>query len=105
MEIIVSSIEQFNEYLKSDRVVVDFNAKWCGPCRMLSPVLEEIAEEDKDLVVLKVDTDVFPQLASLYKVSAIPALFFIKKGEVVGNELGFMPKPRLVKIIEDKLGK
>ncbi len=105
MEIIISSEEQFNELEKSKRVVIDFNAKWCGPCRMLSPVLEEIANEDEDLVILKVDTDTFPQLAYKYKVSAIPALFFLKDGEVVGDALGFMPKPQLVKLINDKLKK
>lgn len=105
MEIIISSEEQFNELEKSKRVVIDFNAKWCGPCRMLSPVLEEIASEDEDLVILKVDTDTFPQLAYKYKVSAIPALFFLKDGVVVGDSLGYMPKPQLVKLINDKLNK
>ena len=104
MEINITSKEQYLEYISSDRVVIDFNAKWCGPCRMLSPVLEEIAEEDADLVIMKIDTDLLPDLAMEYKVSAIPALFFLKKGEVVGNNLGFLPKPQLVKLIKDKLG-
>lgn len=104
MEIKVSSKEEFLKYLNSDRVVIDFNAKWCGPCRMLSPVLEEIADEDAELVVLKVDTDEFKELAFDYKVSAIPALFYLKNGQVVGSSLGFMPKPQLKQMIKDKLG-
>ena len=105
MEIKVKTKEEFLSHINSDRVVVDFFAKWSGPCRMLSPVLEEIASEDKELVVLKVDTDELQDLAFEYKVSAIPALFYLKKGQVVGSSLGFLPKPQLKKMIEDKLGK
>ncbi|MBE6132631.1 MAG: thioredoxin [Erysipelotrichaceae bacterium] len=103
MEINITSKEQYLEYVKSPRVLIDFNAKWCGPCRMLSPVLEEIAENDENLVIMKIDTDLLPELAMEYKVSAIPALFFLKNGEVVGSSLGFLPKPQLEKLIKEKL--
>ena len=103
MEINITSKEQYLEYVKSPRVLIDFNAKWCGPCRMLSPVLEEIAESDQNLVIMKIDTDLLPELAMEYKVSAIPALFFLKNGEVVGNSLGFLPKPPLERLIKEKL--
>ena len=104
MEINITSKEQYLEYVNSSRVLIDFNAKWCGPCRMLSPVLEEIAEEDEDLVILKIDTDLLPELAHADNVSSIPALFYLIDGQVVGSSLGFMPKPQLKKIIKDKLG-
>lgn len=103
MEINITSKEQYLEYVNGPRVLIDFNAKWCGPCRMLSPVLEEIAENDPELVVMKIDTDLLPELAMEYKVSAIPALFFVKNGKVVHSSLGFMPKPQLEKLISEKL--
>ena len=104
MEIKVTSKEEFLKYINSERVVIDFNATWCGPCRMLGPVLEEIAEEDPELVVLKVDTDNFNDLAYEYHVSSIPALFYLKNGKVVNQTVGYMPKPQLVKVIKDILG-
>ena len=104
MEIKIPSKEEFLKYLNSDRVVIDFNAKWCGPCRMLSPVLEEIAEEDPELVVLKVDTDDFNDLAYEYHVSSIPALFYVKNGKVVNQTVGFMPKAQLQNTIKQILG-
>ena len=104
MEIKVTSKEEFLKYLNNDRVVIDFNAKWCGPCRMLGPVLKEIAEEDPELTVLKVDTDEFNDLAYEYHVSSIPALFYVKNGKVVNSSVGYMPKPQLVKVIKDILG-
>ena len=66
-------------------------------------VLEEIAENDENLVIMKIDKDLLPELAMEYKVSAIPALFFLKNGEVVGNSLGFIPKPQLERLIKEKL--
>lgn len=104
MEIKITSKEQFKENLGAERVVVDFNAQGAGPCRMLAPVLSEIAGQDSSLVVLKVDTDEFPDLAMEYNVSAIPAVFYLKNGKVVGSSVGFLPKPQLEKEIKKNLG-
>ena len=104
MEINITSKEQYLEYVGKPRVLIDFNAKWCGPCRMLTPVLEEIAEEDDNLFILKIDTDLLPDLAQEYNVSSIPALFYLIDGKIVGSSLGFMTKPKLERIIKDKLG-
>ena len=71
MEINITSKEQYLEYVKSPRVLIDFNAKWCGPCRMLSPVLEELEEENDNISIAKVDVDEARELAMKYKISAI----------------------------------
>ena len=82
------------ETLKSDKpVLVDFCAPWCGPCRMLAPVLAEIAEEKADTVkVGKVNVDEEPELAAKYGISGIPALLLFKDGKVVATSVGFKPK-------------
>ena len=85
MSIIHANVENFeNEVLKNEKkVILDFYADWCGPCRMLGPVLEKIADERDDVAVVKVNVDNDPALAEAYGVTSIPALFIIEKGEVV----------------------
>lgn len=74
-------------------VVVDFWAEWCGPCRRLGPILEELSDEFKDTVeFVKVDVDQEPELAGLYRVTSIPAVFVLKKGETLHNFVGVKPK-------------
>ena len=86
------------EVLNSDKpVLIDFWAPWCGPCRMLSPTISEIAEEYKDKVkVGKVNVDEEGELASIFRVSSIPLLVVMKKGKVVNSSVGVRPKNQIV---------
>lgn len=88
----------------SGLVVVDFWAPWCGPCRMMAPVLEKLAERNPERVrVVKINVDVNQGWASELKVRGIPALFFFRDGEPVDAVVGFQPEPALTKRIEGLL--
>lgn len=91
--------------MKSDKLVVlDFWAVWCGPCRMLGPIVNEIGEEYKDTVVVgKLDVDNNPGVASKYGIRNIPTILFIKNGEVVDKNVGMAPKQVLINKIESLL--
>jgi len=89
------------EVLKSDKpVLIDFWAPWCGPCRMLSPTISEIAEDFKDKVkVGKVNVDEEEELAAMFRVSSIPLLVVMKEGKVVNSTVGVRPKDQIVNMI------
>lgn len=91
---------ELNEATKEGITIVDFYANWCGPCRMLSPVLEELEEENNNISIAKVDVDEARELAMKYKISAIPALLFFKDGELVSTEVGFMSKDDLLEVLK-----
>lgn len=90
-ELVISKENFENEVLKSDKpVLLDFWAEWCGPCRMLSPIIAEIAEKyDGKIKVGKVNVDNEAELASAFQISSIPALFVVKNGKVVNSAVGF----------------
>ena len=89
------------EVLKSDRpVVVDFWATWCGPCQMLSPILEELAEETPDVVFGKVNVDEEPELAMEFGITAIPAVLVFRDGKKSAASVGYQPKEQLKKLLE-----
>ena len=87
-----------NELLRSDKpVLLDFYADWCGPCKMLSPVLSEIADEYADVIrVAKVNVDDEPELAMKFKVSSIPMLVLFKDGRIVSTSVGYRPKDEIL---------
>jgi len=94
--------ENFNEVLASQvPVLVDFWAPWCGPCRMISPVVEGIAEELGDKVVVgKINVDEQPELASKFGVMSIPTLAVFKGGRLAGSMVGVRPKQEILKLLE-----
>lgn len=92
-----------NEVLKSEKaVLVDFFAAWCGPCRMLSPILDEIAEERADIKVVKVNVDEEPELAAAFSVVSIPSLFVVKEGKIVKQSVGALPKARILAMVDEE---
>jgi len=92
------------EVLESERpVVVDFWAAWCGPCRVMSPILEELAAERPDLRVVKVDADANQRVAAQYAVLSMPTFMVFRDGAPVGSIVGSRPKRRLVEDVETLL--
>ena len=102
-ELKITSENFEREVLNSDKpVLIDFWAPWCGPCRMLSPTISEIAEEYKDKVkVGKVNVDDQAVLAMEYKISSIPTLLLFENGEIKNKSLGFIPKDKLLEFINN----
>ena len=88
------------EVIKSDKpVLLDFYADWCGPCRMVGPIIEEIAVERSDVKVVKINVDKQPELASRFGVMSIPTLVVIKNGEVVSKSAGAKPKDQILAML------
>jgi len=89
------------EVVNSDKpVLLDFWAAWCGPCRMLSPIIDEIAEEREDIKVGKVNVDEEPELASQFQVMSIPSVFVLKNGKIVAQSLGVEPKAQILAVLD-----
>ena len=89
------------EVMNSEKpVLIDFWASWCGPCKMLSPVVDEIAEETTDVKVGKVNVDEQPELARQFGIMSIPTLVLIKDGKVAEQSVGVKPKDTILKMIK-----
>lgn len=90
-----------NEVLKSDKkVLLDFYADWCGPCRMVAPVVDEIAKEHPEYKIGKVNVDEQPELASSFGVMSIPSIFVLEGGKVIKKALGARSKTELLSMLE-----
>ena len=101
----IATNTNFDGLLESEKlVIVDFWATWCGPCRMLSPLLDEVEEEMADkITVVKVNVDDADEIAMRYRIMSIPTLVFVKNGQMVDRTVGAMPKSALVQRIEANL--
>ncbi len=100
MEIIHGNENNFNDIVQGELVLVDFFATWCGPCRMLGPVLEELAEERSNITVAKIDVDESASLAKNYGIMSVPTLLLFKDGKLIDQRSGFMSKEELTRWIE-----
>ena len=92
----------FNEIIQSDKpVLVDFSAEWCGPCKMMAPILKDVKNELGDSVtIIKVDVDKNPQAANEYQVQGVPTLILFKNGKTLWRQSGVIPKNGLVGVIK-----
>jgi len=85
--------QNFDEKIKTGIVLVDFWADWCGPCRMLAPIIQAVADEHPDISVAKVNVDANPNLADRFNIMSIPTLMFFKQGEYQDTMVGVVAKP------------
>ncbi len=89
-----------NEVMNSNQpVLLDFYADWCGPCRMVSPIVAEVADERSDVKVCKINIDEQPELAAQFQVMSIPMLAVIKNGKVANRVVGFRPKKQILEML------
>ncbi len=102
MEKEISSYEEFQEEIKEGTVLVDFYAIWCGPCQMLSPIIEEIANEHPEIKVLRVNTDKVQEAAAAYNIYSIPTLLYFKDGNLVDQSVGYRPKNSILAFLKIK---
>ena len=93
----------FNEMIQSDKpTLVDFFAEWCGPCKMMAPILKDVQKETGDSVtIIKVDVDKSPQAANEYQVQGVPTLILFKNGKPLWRNSGVIPKARLIEVIKN----
>ena len=101
MSVLKVTKENFDSVKSSDKkVLLDFYADWCGPCRMMSPIVDEIAQERSDIVVGKINVDEQPELAEAFEVFSIPTLVIMKGGEVLEKTAGARPKGQLLAMLD-----
>ncbi|MBQ8790245.1 MAG: thioredoxin [Ruminiclostridium sp.] len=101
MSVVKVNVNNYEEIVNSGKtVLLDFYADWCGPCRMVSPIVEEIADENPQYIVGKINVDEEQELAEKFYVSSIPMLAVVKNGEVVNQSVGARPKAQILAMLE-----
>lgn len=101
MSVIKVTKDNFFDVKNSDKtVLLDFYADWCGPCRMVSPIVDEIAQENPDILVGKINVDEEQELASAYGVMSIPTLVVMRNGEIVTKSMGAKPKAAIMSMLD-----
>ena len=95
------NLENFESIKNQEKpVLLDFYADWCGPCRMVGPIVEQIADERDDIVVGKINVDENPELASQFGVMSIPTLVVLKNGEIANQSVGALPKAKILALLD-----
>lgn len=101
MSVLSVNKNNFESVKASDKtVLLDFYADWCGPCRMVSPLVDEIAEENPQYLVGKINVDSEPELAAAFGIASIPTLVVMKDGNIVNQSTGARPKPQILAMLE-----
>lgn len=101
MSVLSVNKNNFNSVKTSDKpVLIDFYADWCGPCRMVSPLVDEIAEENPQYLVGKINVDHEPELAQAFGVTSIPMLVVMKNGKIVHKSVGAIPKSQILAMLK-----
>lgn len=101
MAIVHITKENFPELSSGDKpLLIDFWATWCGPCRMIAPIVEEIATERSDIIVGKIDVDEEMELAKQFRIVSIPTLVLMKGGEIAATLVGYRPKADILKLLD-----
>ena len=101
MSVLSVNKNNFQQLKSSNKtVLLDFYADWCGPCRMVSPIVDEIAQERSDIVVGKINVDNEPELASQFGVMSIPTLVVLKNGKIINQSVGVKPKFQILAMLE-----
>ena len=102
MAVIELNANNFDEIVinATKPVLIDFWASWCGPCKMLSPLVEQIAEERDDIIVASINVDEEPELSLQFNIRSIPTLIVFKNGEIANQSIGFIPKEKILALVE-----
>ena len=101
MSVKVINSKDFNDEVNNDLVLIDFFAKWCGPCRMISPIVEELSNEINYVSFCKVDVDESSEIANMFGVLSIPTLLLFKEGKLISKKVGFQSKDELTSWINE----
>lgn len=96
----ISNAQEFDELTKEGRVLVDFYAVWCGPCKMLAPIVEKVVEENPEISLLRVNVDENEELSRRFNIVSIPTLVYFKNGEEIGTNVGYIGEDAVKKFAE-----
>ncbi len=103
MSVLKLTKDNFTEIKNSNKkVLIDFYADWCGPCKMVSPIIDQIADETDEFLIAKVNVDEEPSLAADFGVMSIPTLIVIENGKIIKQSVGAMPKAKILEMLENK---